>query len=65
MNNELQGEGEYSWKGQKTYKGSWLHNEKSGKGCLIWANGEMYEGDFLHDKMHGFGRFYDKKGFIF
>jgi hypothetical protein len=46
----MHGQGTFSWKDGRQYKGSYINDEKHGQGEFCWPNGKMYKGEWKHGK---------------
>ena len=50
MQNNIEGEGTYTWPDGRIYTGHWENNMRNGEGMFIWPSGIIYKGNFEDDK---------------
>lgn len=49
----MDGEGFYTWRDGRTYKGGYLKGKKSGYGIYTWPDGKKFEGNWRNGVQHG------------
>eukprot|EP00439_Symbiodinium_sp_Y106_P039897 s767_g4.t2 len=54
-NNDMHGEGVYTWNDGRGYSGQWNRNTMAPRGKMWWSDGRTYEGEFLDGRKHGEG----------
>jgi hypothetical protein len=54
-NNEMNGEGVYTWSNGEAYTGRFKIDKMSGEGTYTYTNGVKYSGSFKDGKKHGAG----------
>lgn len=50
MNNNIEGDGTYSWSDGRSFTGQWKLNKMHGRGVFTWSDGRRYEGEYFEDK---------------
>ncbi len=53
----MHGQGVYTWKDGRMYKGQYNMDKKHGYGEYRWADGRVYTGEWAHGKQHGQGEY--------
>eukprot|EP01038_Epipyxis_sp_PR26KG_P012585 gene12585-16876_t len=59
-NDDMHGEGEYTFSSNAVYKGNFVKNTFQGEGTYIFPDGAKYIGSWNQNKMHGNGTYTDK-----
>ncbi|MBN2039085.1 MAG: hypothetical protein JW864_03525, partial [Spirochaetes bacterium] len=66
---EINGEGKYTYSDGSTYEGEFKDGKKHGKGTMTWASGkrkgEKYSGEWYNDNMHGIGEYVYTDGSVY
>lgn len=55
IDNNMTGEGFYSWANKDTYKGSFINGKMHGQGIYTWQSGRTYEGSYINGIKEGWG----------
>eukprot|EP00929_Paragymnodinium_shiwhaense_P000760 TRINITY_DN100998_c0_g1_i1.p1 TRINITY_DN100998_c0_g1~~TRINITY_DN100998_c0_g1_i1.p1 ORF type:complete len:447 (+),score=120.77 TRINITY_DN100998_c0_g1_i1:58-1398(+) len=58
--NEMDGDGSFSWPDGSSYEGAFTKGEVHGYGRFTWPEGSSYTGDWIKGQMNGKGRFDSK-----
>lgn len=62
LENQMYGDGTYSWPEGKQYVGQYKRDEKDGEGTFTWPDGQSFSGQWRRNKQHGRGVFRDRTG---
>uniref|UniRef100_A0A383VWC3 MORN repeat-containing protein 5 n=1 Tax=Tetradesmus obliquus TaxID=3088 RepID=A0A383VWC3_TETOB len=62
VDDEMHGQGSFSFASGACYEGAWQHNKYQGQGRYCFPDGKAYQGDWVSNVMHGQGSFTDTKG---
>ena len=58
----MHGEGVFSWKDGREYRGNYVRDKKEGYGIFKWSDGRTYEGGWVNGKQHGRATYTNAKG---
>lgn len=61
-NNNINGQGVYTWADGRIYKGEYKNDKKYGYGIYTWADGRSYEGWWYKGKQYGLGKYTNEEG---
>jgi hypothetical protein len=61
-NNDINGQGVYTWADGRMYKGEYKNDKKDGYGIYRWADGRTYEGWWYKGKQYGLGKYINTEG---
>ncbi|WIA21037.1 hypothetical protein OEZ85_005365 [Tetradesmus obliquus] len=62
VDDEMHGQGSFSFASGACYEGAWQHNKYQGQGRYCFPDGKAYQGDWVSSVMHGQGSFTDTEG---
>ncbi|KAF6255797.1 Presenilin-domain-containing protein [Scenedesmus sp. NREL 46B-D3] len=62
LDDEMHGQGKFSFASGACYEGCWEHNRYQGQGSYTFPDGTVYKGDWVFNVMHGQGSFADTEG---
>mmetsp|Transcript_131134 Transcript_131134/g.227003 ORF Transcript_131134/g.227003 Transcript_131134/m.227003 type:complete len:147 (-) Transcript_131134:41-481(-) len=62
VDDQMTGQGKFTFASGAVYEGEWLHNNFDGRGSYVWPDGSRYEGLWRCSKMHGEGMYQDLDG---
>ena len=58
----MHGEGVFSWKDGREFRGTYIRDKKEGFGTFEWPDGRTYQGMWANGKQHGKGIYTNANG---